>query len=210
MNRIEDDWDKSETKLQMTGLLLVGGNSSRMGRDKAFLEIRGIPVLKKSLKVLSGVFAEVLISARDGEMYEEFGFKVVKDLFPGKGPLSGIYSGLQASNYNYVFAAACDMPFLSPEAIIKLAGETEDYDLVMPYASGRLHPLHAFYHQRLQGTAFKHLREGRLSLSALAGESNTKIFRFEEYAGSLTNVNTPEEWNEIRNHMERMKEDEEN
>jgi molybdopterin-guanine dinucleotide biosynthesis protein A len=184
----------AENKLKMSSLLLAGGNSSRMGKNKAFLKIGNKSIIERNLGVLEGLFEEVLISAQSCETYHDFEFRVVEDVFPGKGPLSGIYSGMQAAKFDYVFVTACDMPRLNREGILMLAEKIGDYDIVIPKVSGKLHPMHAFYHKKIQDIAFKHLKAGRLRLIDLANECKTKVVEFEEFADSLINVNTPEEW----------------
>lgn len=201
MNRIQNS--ASSNKLKMTGLLLAGGNSSRMMQNKAFLKMGDKFVIERNLEVLEGLFEEVLISVQARETYQNLGFRVVEDVFTGKGPLSGIYSGIQAAKFDYVFVAACDMPRLNRAAIMMLAEKIEDYDIVIPRSAGKLHPLHAFYHKKIQDMAFKHLNKGRLRLRELADEGKTRVVEFEEFADSLINVNTPEEWT-ILEKMERM------
>lgn len=193
----------AEDKLKMSGLLLAGGNSSRMGKNKALLKIGDKLIIERSLEVIEGIFGEVLVSARDDKAYQSFDFRVIEDVFPGKGPLSGIYSGMQAAKFDYVFVTACDMPRLNPKAIMMLAENMEDFDIVVPQVSGKLHPLHAFYNKRIQKTVLNNLKEDRLKLKDLINECKTKVVQFEDYADSLININTPEELMVIQN-LERM------
>ncbi|MGI6450228.1 MAG: molybdenum cofactor guanylyltransferase [Desulfitobacteriia bacterium] len=193
-----------KNKLAVTGVLLVGGESRRMGQNKAFLELGGQKLLERSLEVLNGVCGEVLISSRETELYSGYGYKVIKDKIKGQGPLAGLYSVLQAAKFEDLFLAACDMPFLNEKAIRAIYPELADYDAAVPYALGRLHPLHAYYRRSILPLAEKNLQAGKLRLTDLFGICRTKIVRMEElFPGdsaqelierSFLNVNTPDEW----------------
>lgn len=196
-----------DNKLKITGVLLVGGESRRMGRNKAFLEIAGKPLFKRNMEVLAGICDEVIISCRDTEQYQGLGYRVVPDRIKNKGPLAGLYSVLPLAKYDYIFMAACDMPLLNQQAIDYVYNQIEDYPLVYPYVWDRLHPLHAFYHKSILPVVEKHLLEDQLSLLDLPKDCRTKTPRIsEQLAGdplkeiieqSFLNVNTPQEWDRI-------------
>ncbi len=198
-------------KLACTGVVLAGGESRRMGKNKAFLEMDGKTLLERSLEVLDDVCEEVLISCRDYYMYDHYGFETVPDLIKGQGPMGGLYAVLQQAKYDYLFIVACDMPFLSGKAIKYLYGLREDCDVVLPSVSGKIHTLHAFYHRRIMPFVEKDLKENKLSIvRALFGGSlnyfNKQVIELEEipdpqmrhiFAKSLVNVNTPQEWEKM-------------
>lgn len=191
-------------KLEITGVLFAGGESKRMGQNKAFLEIGGKPLLERNLEVLDSICSEVLISCREPEQYSGYGYQAVADQIKGKGPMGGMYSVLPVAKYDYVFVAACDMPFLNSEAIAYIYEQIEDYKLVLPYVRDRLHPLHAFYHKKVFKVVEKRIKEDKLRLFDIADECRHKIVNIsEEMEGSMLkemieesflNVNTPQEW----------------
>lgn len=197
----------SKEKLQLTGVLLTGGESRRMGRNKAFLEIGGKPLLERSLEVLNNVCSEVLISSKETDLYEGYGYKVIPDIIKGKGPLGGLFSVLQQANYEHLFLVACDMPLLNEKAIAYTYRELGEYDAVVPYVLGRSHPLHACYHQRILPLVEEKIQEDKLRLTELLSECRTKIVKLDSgikdsderelLEQSFLNVNTPEEWETI-------------
>ena len=130
----------------MTGLLVAGGKSRRMGRDKRFLELGGQPLLQRALSVLQRLFSEVLITVAEPlPKLTGQGFRVVLDLIPNCATLGGLYTGLSSASHPRVFAVGCDMPFLNQEAIKRLAGLGAEADVVMPRLATGLQPMHAVY-----------------------------------------------------------------
>jgi molybdopterin-guanine dinucleotide biosynthesis protein A len=126
-----------------TGLVLAGGESRRMGRDKTALEIGGQTLLQGAVARLRSVFPEVLVSVRRARA--DIDAPQVIDEPPGAGPLAGLCAGLAASRQPWVFALAADMPFLSPETIRELAARRAGAQAVAPLAGGVPQPLAAFY-----------------------------------------------------------------
>lgn len=199
-------------KLKCTGVLLVGGESSRMGMNKALLDIGGKPLYQRSLEVLDRVCSEVLISCREIDLYTGNGFKAIPDLIKGKGPLGGFYSVIRQAGYDHIFMVACDMPFLNGKAIRYVYSELGEYDMVIPSVRGKLQLLHAFYHKRVLPVVEDQIQRNRLSLIDLLNTCNAKILPVEEGAMedsdrkkielSSLNVNTPEQWNQILTRLE--------
>ena len=138
--------------MSRAGFVLVGGNSSRMGRNKAFLRIGEQSLLDCVARVVSRAAGSVVLVG-DPAIYGHLGYTVVHDTMPGAGPLAGIHAALQyAADWNVV--TACDMPALSRqllESMLDMA-ETEKgdvWDCVLPEGpTARLEPLCAVYHTR--------------------------------------------------------------
>ncbi len=131
-------------KGDVTGVILVGGKSSRAGRDKAFLPIGGIPMFEKVLEVLKKHLENVLLIGDRPERFAKYGLPVYPDLYPGS-PLGGLYTGLCASETRYIFAAPCDLPFASAGLLDYLVSLREGYDVVVPVPAGYPEPLFALY-----------------------------------------------------------------
>ncbi|HLC21561.1 MAG TPA: molybdenum cofactor guanylyltransferase [Candidatus Methylomirabilis sp.] len=129
----------------MTGIVLAGGKSSRMGLNKAFIEFGGKRLIEATVARLAGLFPEVLIIANDLEPYAYLGVRVIPDLIPNSGSLGGIYTGLSAAAHPAGFFVACDMPFLNPALIALVVREAEGSDVVVPRVEGELQPMHAVY-----------------------------------------------------------------
>jgi molybdopterin-guanine dinucleotide biosynthesis protein A len=195
-----------------------------MGRDKAFLETDGRTLVQRSLETLGKVCGEVVISAGKIEPYSHFGVPVVRDLYPGQGPLGGLVSVFEAISCDLLFLTACDMPFLQEDAIRYIYAQMSDYDIVVPETGGKLHTLHALYHRRAAPAATSVFQSGKRSLACLMQTCRTCVLKQNtaEIGGTLNaagagggwcvkpvpeawsiildrsviNVNTKEEWAE--------------
>jgi len=195
----------SKNLLEITGVLLTGGKSRRMGRNKALLKLDGKELIERNLETLNKVCSEVVISSNEDDLYKGYGYPVITDDIKGKGPLGGIYSVLKKAKNDHLFFAACDMPFLHEEAIRYIYREMNDFDAVVPYALGRIHPLHACYHKRILPLVEEKVLNDKLRLTDVLGECRTKIIKVEKCSDiyqklierSVQNVNTPDEWDII-------------
>ena len=116
-------------------MILAGGKSVRMGQDKAFLEVNGVPIILRVFAVLDRLFRETIIVANVKEPYAELHIPVYTDLLPDQGALGGLYTGLVYSAFKYSFCVACDMPFLNRAVIEYLLCKAELYDAVVPRTS---------------------------------------------------------------------------
>ncbi|MFK4341202.1 molybdopterin-guanine dinucleotide biosynthesis protein A [Paenibacillus sp. RC21] len=121
--------------VEVTGIIVAGGRSSRMGQDKAMLQLGGVTVLERISAVLGQVAQRVIVVARDTQQYRRFGLETTTDLYPGLGPLSGIHAGLSASNTEWGIVVACDMPFVQPEVLRALIAHTTDWAAVQKTTS---------------------------------------------------------------------------
>jgi len=200
----------SKSKLPITGALLVGGESRRMGENKAFLKIGETMLCERN-----DVCQEVLISSRQAESYEKFGYPVILDRIKGKGPLGGLYSILSEARHEYVFLVACDMPLLSGEGIRSLYGQLGDYDALVPKALGKLHPLHAFYHKRILALVEQNVWKEKLRISEILDECRARIVEIDKSSElhanmavkeeNLMNVNTPYDWQYLMSKINKSK-----
>lgn len=129
----------------LAGVVLAGGQSTRMGTNKAFLEVGGVPMIRRVLQALALCCAEVVIVTKEPEAYRRLRIRVVADDSPAQTPLVGLSTGLRAIATPWAFVAACDLPYLSPEAIVLLARLARGFDAAVPRIHGLWHPLHAVY-----------------------------------------------------------------
>lgn len=130
---------------EVTGVLLAGGKSLRMGEDKRYLVVGEQTLLERGLDVLQSMFQEVMVViARDSPPLD-IAARVVRDLVPDCGSLGGIYTGLTQATTSCIFVAACDMPFLNQAVIAQFTSRRATADIVMARLATRLHPMHALY-----------------------------------------------------------------
>lgn len=201
-----DTTQKSEI-LPMTGIILAGGKSSRMGRNKAFLEWQGRPLIERSLQILRPIFSEIIISTNNPELYSEYGEKTVSDVCRDQGPLGGLQACLREARYDTSFFVACDMPLLEPEVIRFLAGFKGKELAIVPKIADGLHPLHAFYHRDCLPIIEKRLEAKRLKLIDIFQDFPVRYVYEEEFQEFpqikriLENINTPQDWSELQ-HLE--------
>jgi molybdopterin-guanine dinucleotide biosynthesis protein A len=135
----------------VSGVILAGGASRRMGRDKALLRLAGQPLIAVIAERLRRVADEVIIAADDTARYAPFADRCVPDVYPGVGTLGGIHAGLRAAAHQLAVIVACDMPFLNPDVLswfVEAAGGAHgggDADLVVLKHDKGVEPLHAVY-----------------------------------------------------------------
>ena len=148
----------------MTVVILAGGQSRRMGRDKLCLTLEGETLLQRALRRWGEVFPGVLVSVAGPEKFPELGQRRVFDRFPGAGPLAGLHAGLLAAGED-VFLTGGDMPFSSPEKALMLSslcGEAEA--CVLTDCAGRWEPLFGFYRLSVLPIAEALLSSGKRSM----------------------------------------------
>jgi molybdopterin-guanine dinucleotide biosynthesis protein A len=186
----------------MTGIVLSGGENRRMGTDKAFLKVAGVPLIEHVLQSLQSVFHDIIIVTNAPERYAAYRVNVVTDAFDTRGPLTGIYTGLMRSSTEYNFIVACDMPYLNPALISYMAGLVEGHDVVVPSIDGLLEPLHAVYRKRLIPLIEEQIKHDRRRIRELFDQvqmryvTEQEIDRFDPKRTSFKNLNTPRDYEE--------------
>jgi molybdopterin-guanine dinucleotide biosynthesis protein A len=183
----------------MTVVILAGGQSRRMKADKAFVKIGGKHLIERVLRVVTPLFSEVLINSNHPESYTKWNFPVIADIFPGKGALGGIYTGLVHAKTEYVFCVACDMPSLNQDLIRFMQQRINGSDALIPQTPDGIHPLHAVYSKRCCRVIAQCLQKDRLKISNIFSQVRTQylteqhIRQFDPTFASFCNVNTLED-----------------
>jgi len=132
----------------MTSIILAGGKNLRLGRSKALETIGGKSLIERVVERLSPLTNRIVVvtSREQPDLAATGGMEVLADLYPGKGPLGGIYTGLLASRSSHSIVVACDMPFLNTELLRYMIELSGDFDAVVPQlGEGMVEPLHAIY-----------------------------------------------------------------
>lgn len=134
--------------MNFSAVILAGGQSARMGRDKAWLEIGGETLLARQIKLVRAAGAtEVFISGRADRDYSSFNVPVLTDNFPNCGPLAGIENALRVCREPLLLVLAVDMPLMTIELLQLLQGQCRAGSGIIPRLSGQVEPLAAFYPQ---------------------------------------------------------------
>ena len=130
----------------IAGLIIAGGKNLRMnGQDKAFLAIDGEQLIDRTVNILKSTCREVFVVTNSPLSYLNFDCHIVADIYPNKGPLGGIYTGLLYSSLEKAIVVACDMPFLDRDFICYMKSIADAHDIVVPKVAGKYQPLHAIY-----------------------------------------------------------------
>jgi len=183
----------------MTGVILAGGESTRMGKNKAFIEINGKRIIDRTVSLFREIFDDVLLVTNMPLDYIELKVRIVTDLVPGKGSLGGIYTGLFFSYSPKAFFVGCDMPFLDRRVIHYFLNLGQTADIVVQKTKDYWQPLHAVYPRTLLKPIERLLQQGELKIiktyqgmrvREVAGE---ELKPFDPDLHTLSNFNTPEE-----------------
>ena len=201
---------------QITGVILAGGESCRMGYNKALLRIGNQTIIQRVLKSLKQVTSSQLIITNFPEKYEFLNIPMKPDILPGKGAFGGIYTGLSASETPYCLVVACDMPFLNVDflrymtQIVKepapstssgqALSEAKGYDIVIPKHSKGYEPLCAIYAKTCMSHIKKLLKAKRLKIIEaffdvrLRDVSESEIKTYDAEGWMFFNINTQEDY----------------
>jgi len=185
--------------LDATAFILAGGKSSRMGRDKAFLQLRDETLLAHALK-LAGAVAEEVRIVGDATRFSPLG-RVVEDVYRNRGPLGGIHAALSASSTDLNLMLAVDLPFVDADFLQYLLSRARESTAIvtLPRAAGGLQPLCAVYRRPFAEIAEEALRNGRNKIDSLFAKVGTCVIEDDELARAgfssemFHNLNTPDD-----------------
>jgi molybdopterin-guanine dinucleotide biosynthesis protein A len=190
-------------------IILAGGESRRMGTNKALLRLTpGGPTLIERVVATLRPFGPPLLVTNTPEVYAWLDLPMVPDARPGTGALGGLYSGLRAAAAPYNFVVACDMPALQPALLQSMADQPRAYDVLIPRWTepGRSKPvletLHAIYSTACLPAIAAHLDAGDLRLISFLPDVRVQYMdepalrAMDPDLRSFRNLNTPEEWAE--------------
>jgi molybdopterin-guanine dinucleotide biosynthesis protein A len=152
----------------MLGVVLAGGESRRMGRDKAGIVLGGQPLWRRQSEVLRSAGADpVFLVRRPGQPSPE-GISCLRDVFPNAGPMAGLHAALVEAGSGHVAVLAVDMPAIDPEWFLWLAGHCGPGLGAMAVHAAACEPLAAIYPAEAIGETVGHLERGQYSLQGLA------------------------------------------
>ena len=188
----------------VTGVILAGGGSGRMGSDKALLPHHGGRFIEAIHRRMEEMFDEVIVATGEPGRYDFLPCRRVADLYPGMGALGGIHAALRASTSEKVFVVACDMPHIAPDLIRHLCSLAEEVDVVVPEGAGGLEPLHAVYRKGVLPAVEDALRDGQCRVVSFFDRvrvrrvSLAEVERIDRDLCAFRNINTPEEYYRFR------------
>jgi molybdopterin-guanine dinucleotide biosynthesis protein A len=191
----------------MTSIILAGGKSLRLGRSKALQVIEGNSLIQWVVDRLAILSTEIIIATAHGEAIpcsSTVRIKTVADIYPGKGPLAGIYSGLIASSSSRAIVVGCDTPFLSVSLLEYMTQICSTFDVVVPRIKNKLEPLCAVYSKNCSGPIQELLERDERQIRKLFSMVKVKyveedeINRFDPKHLSFFNINNQDDLERAR------------
>jgi molybdopterin-guanine dinucleotide biosynthesis protein A len=193
----------NEYVINITGVLLAGGKSLRMGHDKARIEIGGQPLLSRSLDLLCRYFTTVLI-AGDRPDVARPGIPAIPDIYPGSA-LGGLYTGLQSAQTEWIFVAPCDMPYPDPKILELLLKQRDGADAVVPRTPHGYEPVFALYHKNCLPHMEAMLQQGQYRIYDFYQRIKVNYLDWQQmpagWERSLLNINTPEQLEQLQKEL---------
>ena len=186
--------------MEVTGIILAGGQSRRMGRDKAFLPFgRGV-LIERVIEVIQQVTTDVILITNTPDQYQRFGLPMFTDVIPDAGSLGGIYTGLVSAKMPYGLCLACDMPFVTPDFLRLLCDTAAQADVVIPRNAEDFQPLCAVYAQACREPILQKIEAGHLKITGFFDQVRVRVIdgellaHYDPHDVMFFNANTPEEY----------------
>jgi len=200
---ILDSQERETLPLPVTGLILCGGKSKRMGRPKAFLPYGGRTMVEHLINRFGQLFDEVFLVANEPDAFSQMTVDVVKDILPNRGPVCGILSGLLVAKHDHVFVAACDMPLVDKKLVREMSRMRHEHDVVVLGHDGVVEPLLGFYSKSCVKSLEDSLFAGKSAAHEILSGVSASVFDYHKIANSAEpmpayfNVNTPLDYSEL-------------
>lgn len=196
---------------RITAVVLAGGGSSRMGKNKALLKLGNKTMIERVVNPLQRIFNDILVVANEPNEYKMLkGVRFIGDYIntEEKNSLIGLYSGLKQSETSHIFVMGCDMPFVNIEIIRHMTNMLKDEDVIVPFVGGHYQPLHAIYGKGCLPGFEKLLEKKRYKIIDVFKSVNIKkvieedIQEFDPQMFCFENINTYEEYLQIKDNFE--------
>ena len=193
----------------MTSIVLAGGKSLRLGRNKALEEIGGRRLIERVIERLSRLGNDIIVVTSSRSQLPDLGLRMVTDSYPGKGNLVGIYSGLKEISSHHALVVGCDMPLLNVALLRHLTELSNGFDVVIPRIGDELEPLHAVYSRNCIAPIEATLGEGKFRIIdffhavKVRYVESVEIDRFDPHHLSFFNINSEADLRRAQSLIER-------
>jgi len=190
-------------KKDITGIVLAGGKSSRMGSDKGLIKIDNKTFVENVIAAMEPLVNEIIIVSNNPE-YDQFGFYRVEDDIKDSGPLAGLYSGLKYSNSEFNLVLSCDIPIIKTEILEKLIEvDYKNYEVTQIESHNKTMPLIAIYQKQCMHKCLELLQQDERRLRVAVNQLKTKTIVIDsEYDPFVKNVNNKEDLKKINHAIE--------
>ena len=178
---------------------MAGGESRRMGQDKAFVPFAGRPLIETVIEQVQGLGDELILIANKPDEYAHLGLPMYSDLLPDHGPLGGIYTAVHYARHPHVLVVACDMPWLNRDLLQYMISLRQTADIIVPRWTKFPEPLHAIYSKVCLPPIAASLKDRQLKVVrfyrqvAVRFVDREEIEQFDEDGRSFANINTPQD-----------------
>ncbi|MGY8824333.1 MAG: molybdenum cofactor guanylyltransferase [Candidatus Latescibacterota bacterium] len=188
----------------LTVVVLAGGRSRRMGRDKALLPMGETLLLQRVIDAAAPLSSEHLLITNTPDSHTSFTWPIASDFYPNKGPLGGLYTALSHAKTTHILLLACDLPYLNTPFLRFLSEQIDECQAVVPDSGDGLQPLCAIYSRTILSTVTQSIKENNLGMRRLLANLDIRKLSPEQWKpfdpdGNLfTNLNTPEDYQRIQ------------
>lgn len=188
-------------KFDCTGVILAGGKNSRLpGKKKTFRKIGNSTILDNIYNVFSNIFKEIIIVVNEPEEFADWDMTIVTDIIPSKCALAGLHAGLFYANYPYIYATACDTPFVNQSIIEYIVGQIEPgYDVMIPRTDDGLEALNAVYSKTCLPLIENNLEKNIFMIKKFYRRNKVKEIKVDQLKAIdpemrfIFNINTPKD-----------------
>lgn len=194
---------------QITGIILCGGKSRRMGQNKALLKINEKYIISYVIDTLRPFCDEIILSTNTKDL-DFLGYRTVNDLFNNIGPISGIYTSLLESKNSKNIIISCDTPFINSYLLKELLSYSEKYDIVLPEFNGHLQPMTGVFKKKILPVLKREINSGNYIPPRIFEQSNLNKLKITDkdpfyHKQLFFNVNSPEDFSKAQEIMKKIK-----
>jgi len=187
-------------RTNISGFILAGGKSHRMGTDKALLLFQGKPLLEHMIGLIAPLCDKVFISGQNSD-YTGFSVEMIPDLNVNCGPIAGIFSALNYSDSDWNLLVSVDVPFVNEELFHLLISNIGEYDCIIPQHISGVEPLIALYNRRTLPVIEEMIKSGDYRLTNLLSKINTRYIDcshlIQKHPRLFMNINRIEDYQSI-------------
>jgi len=187
----------------ITGIIIAGGKSSRMGTDKGFIELNGDSFMSRIIKALEPLVNDIIIVSNNAD-YDVFNLKRVEDIVADAGPLAGLYSGLYHSKTENNIVLSCDVPLINTTVLKTLTEDIkDDINVIQLEINNKTMPLIALYKKQCMHQCLELLKQGERRLRFAVSQFKTKTIILDQHLERyVKNINTINQLNALKNEVE--------
>ena len=182
--------------MDISGIILSGGKSKRMGKNKCLLKINNISFIDIQIQKINNLCSEIFISTSEQNPYN---YKnLIIDEFYNAGPISGIYSALRKIKNNYALFLPCDMPLISNEILNSIIKNIKNFDAVVPVCNDKIFPVSAVYSKKCSIVLKNQIDDNDYKLLNFLNKINVKYLKFDnKFKEQFKNINTIKDYKKL-------------